>query len=85
MRTLLWFRRDLRLSDHPALAAAADDDDDAEVLACFVLDPQREASSELSSVDDAHLSKGERPDAYPAPIVDHAAERAEALRRYHSI
>lgn len=57
MPTLLWFRRDLRLSDHPA----------------------------LSSVDDAHLSKGERPDAYPAPIVDDGAERAEALRRYHSI
>jgi deoxyribodipyrimidine photo-lyase len=43
MPTLLWFRRDLRLRDHPALTAAADDD--AEVLACFVLDPQLEASS----------------------------------------
>jgi deoxyribodipyrimidine photo-lyase len=40
---------------------------------------------ELRSVDDAHLSKGERSDAYPAPIVDHRAERAEALRRYQSI
>ena len=26
-----------------------------------------------------------RPDAYPAPIVDHAAERDEALRRYKSL
>jgi deoxyribodipyrimidine photo-lyase len=26
-----------------------------------------------------------RPDAYPAPIVDHAAEREEALRRYRSM
>jgi deoxyribodipyrimidine photo-lyase len=43
--TLLWFRRDLRLRDHPALIAAAADDDDAEVLACFVLDPQLQASS----------------------------------------
>jgi deoxyribodipyrimidine photo-lyase len=43
MPTLLWFRRDLRLRDHPALAAAAEDG--AEVLACFVLDPQLEASS----------------------------------------
>jgi deoxyribodipyrimidine photo-lyase len=42
MPTLLWFRRDLRLRDHPALAAAADN---AEVLACFVLDPRLEASS----------------------------------------
>ncbi|OBI37728.1 cryptochrome/photolyase family protein [Mycobacterium colombiense] len=40
---------------------------------------------ELRSADDAHLRKGERPDGYPAPIVDHAAERTEALRRYQSI
>ncbi|MDT5148178.1 MAG: deoxyribodipyrimidine photo-lyase [Mycobacterium sp.] len=44
MATLLWFRRDLRLRDHPALAAAAAD---GEVLACFVLDPRLEASSGL--------------------------------------
>jgi deoxyribodipyrimidine photo-lyase len=43
MSALLWFRRDLRLQDHPALAAAAADSD--EVLACFVLDPRLEASS----------------------------------------
>ena len=40
---------------------------------------------ELRSVDDAHLRNGERPQGYPAPIVDHGAERAEALRRYQSI
>lgn len=43
MPSLLWFRRDLRLSDLPALAAAVDQDRD--VLACFVLDPRLEASS----------------------------------------
>lgn len=43
MPVLLWFRRDLRLADHPALAAAAADGD--EVLACFVLDPRLEESS----------------------------------------
>src|ERR1700756_3311750 len=42
MPTLLWFRRDLRLGDHPAVMAAADG---AEVLACFVLDPRLVASS----------------------------------------
>lgn len=42
MPTLLWFRRDLRLQDHPALAAAADGED---VLACFILDPRLVASS----------------------------------------
>ncbi|WP_006242058.1 cryptochrome/photolyase family protein [Mycolicibacterium tusciae] len=43
MPALLWFRRDLRLHDLPALldAAAAD----GEVLACYVLDPRLEASS----------------------------------------
>src|ERR1700759_4513164 len=42
MPILLWFRRDLRLRDHPALSAAADN---GEVLACFVLDPRLESSS----------------------------------------
>src|SRR5271154_4518602 len=42
MSALLWFRRDLRLSAPPALAAASEND---EVLACFVLDPRLEASS----------------------------------------
>lgn len=36
---ILWFRRDLRLADHPALAAAAADAGDAGVLAVFVVDP----------------------------------------------
>jgi deoxyribodipyrimidine photo-lyase len=48
MPALLWFRRDLRLGDHPALVAAAaagEAADDDEVLACFVLDPRLEASS----------------------------------------
>ena len=43
MPALLWFRRDLRLRDLPPLLRAAADSDD--VLACFVLDPQLEASS----------------------------------------
>ncbi len=43
MPTVLWFRRDLRLGDLPALLDAASGDD--EVLACFVLDPRLEASS----------------------------------------
>ena len=42
---LLWFRRDLRLRDHPALASASDAARSDEVLACFVLDPRLEASS----------------------------------------
>src|SRR3954464_15071757 len=35
--TVMWFRRDLRLADHPALCAAAADGD---VVALFVDDPE---------------------------------------------
>ncbi len=38
---MLWFRRDLRLADHPALltAATADESTDVEVVPLFVVDP----------------------------------------------
>ncbi len=38
---LMWFRRDLRLSDNPALAAACEDG--GPVIPVFVLDPETEA------------------------------------------
>ena len=37
MTTLLWFRRDLRLADHPALTAALAEAD--AVVPLFVIDP----------------------------------------------
>ncbi|HYO86983.1 MAG TPA: deoxyribodipyrimidine photo-lyase [Dermatophilaceae bacterium] len=37
--TLLWFRRDLRLADLPALAAAHDAAGDGQILPVFVVDP----------------------------------------------
>ena len=37
---------------------------------------------ELADTADVHRLKAGRPADYPEPIVDHAAERAEALRRY---
>ncbi len=40
---------------------------------------------ELADVADVHSLTGERPAKYPAPIVDHRAERTEALRRYQRI
>ena len=43
MPTLLWFRRDLRLHDLPALLDAAKEDQ--EVLACYVLDPRLRATA----------------------------------------
>ncbi len=46
MPAVLWFRRDLRLSDLPALLAASESDGaDTEVLACYVLDPRLKASA----------------------------------------
>jgi len=39
--SLLWFRRDMRIGDHPALIAARDDaGPDGSVLPVFVLDPR---------------------------------------------
>lgn len=40
---------------------------------------------ELADVDDLHLKRGDRPPGYPDPIVDHGAERREALRRYQFV
>jgi deoxyribodipyrimidine photo-lyase len=40
---------------------------------------------ELAGVDDVRLTTGDRPPGYAKPIVDHSAERSEALRRYQSI
>jgi deoxyribodipyrimidine photo-lyase len=39
MPTVLWFRRDLRLADHPALLAAAQEADGGGVVPLFVFDP----------------------------------------------
>jgi deoxyribodipyrimidine photo-lyase len=41
--------------------------------------------SELADADDVTLSRGARPSGYPEPVVDHTAERSEALRRYQAI
>jgi deoxyribodipyrimidine photo-lyase len=40
---------------------------------------------ELAEVDDVHKLDGDRPAGYPEPIVDHAQERTEALRRYSAL
>ena len=39
MPSVLWFRRDLRLHDHPALLAAVEDADGTDTVALFVVDP----------------------------------------------
>ena len=37
-RSIIWFRRDLRISDHPALLAAISES--AEIVPVFILDPK---------------------------------------------
>jgi deoxyribodipyrimidine photo-lyase len=37
---------------------------------------------ELRDADDVHLRKGPRPQGYSLPVVDHGAERTEALHRF---
>lgn len=46
MTSILWFRRDLRLSDHPALVEASKDGD---VLPVFIFDPKQLAGNEVVS------------------------------------
>jgi deoxyribodipyrimidine photo-lyase len=41
--------------------------------------------SELADAKDVTLTKGDRPAGYPEPMVDHTAERGEALRRYQNM
>jgi deoxyribodipyrimidine photo-lyase len=83
MPTLLWFRRDLRLHDLPALLDAASGGD--EVLACYVLDPRLKASSgarrlqylydSLRELDDAldgrlYVTRGRAETRIPAVVKD---------------
>ncbi|MHC9297226.1 cryptochrome/photolyase family protein [Mycobacterium sp. LTG2003] len=61
MPTLLWFRRDLRCYDHPALLDAAEPD--GEVLACYVLDPRLAASSGARRLQYLHAALHELRDS----------------------
>ena len=67
MPTLLWFRRDLRLSDLPALSDAAHPD--GEVLACYVLDPRLHASSGARRLQFLHDSLRELRDALDGRLL----------------
>lgn len=83
MTTILWLRRDLRLHDHPALAAAVEAASDSTVLPVFVADPALLASSApartaalrdaLASVDRAYdgalVVRRGRPEVVIAALV----------------
>jgi deoxyribodipyrimidine photo-lyase len=47
MTSLMWFRRDLRMTDNPSLTAAAARGD---VVACFVLDPEQVTADGPTSI-----------------------------------
>ena len=60
MPSVIWFRRDLRLNDHPALNAAIDcafEDGDKNVVALFNIDPKvfDDAGNPLKAYQDASL------------------------------
>jgi deoxyribodipyrimidine photo-lyase len=42
-RSIIWFRRDLRISDHPALNAAIESAD--EIIPVFIVDPNQSKQS----------------------------------------
>ncbi|MDG4664926.1 deoxyribodipyrimidine photo-lyase [Mycobacterium sp. 236(2023)] len=67
MPAVLWFRRDLRLADHPALLAAAEAD--SEVLACYVLDPRLKSSAGARRLQYLHDSLRELRDALDGRLL----------------
>jgi deoxyribodipyrimidine photo-lyase len=81
--TVLWFRRDLRLLDHPALHAAAEQAAGGRVLPLFVLDPRllrgagaarttyllRSLAALRAATDGALVVRRGRPEAVLARVV----------------
>ncbi|MEO7129995.1 MAG: deoxyribodipyrimidine photo-lyase, partial [Dermatophilaceae bacterium] len=76
MTTLLWFRRDLRLRDHPALAAAAAAGGD--VLPVFVLDPRLLAGG-AARTHRLHASLAALHEATGGALVLRHGDPAEAI------
>ena len=92
--SLLWYRRDLRLRDHPALLSAASavaDDDRGGVVPVFVVDPalwgpagpSRRAylSASLRALDDALSERGGRlvvRSGDPVEVIPRLAEEVSA-------
>lgn len=90
MTALVWFRRDLRLGDNPAWAAATSDHDD--VVAMFVLDPKLweagrphrapQLAAHLRALDQRLQDAGGRLAVHhgdPAEVVTAAAKNADEV------
>ena len=70
MPAMLWFRRDLRLSDLPPLLAAAEGDGaDGEVLGCYVLDPPLTTSAGPRRLQYLYDALGELRDALDGRLL----------------
>jgi len=89
---VLWFRRDLRLADHPAMVAAAGEGD--QVLPLFVVDPRLQRTSGaprlaflarcLADLDDATGGRLVVRRGVPATVVARVAKEVEAAGVYVS-
>ena len=82
MPAVLWFRRDLRLADLPALLAAAEGD--GEVVACYVLDPRLRSTSgprRLQYLYDALGDLRDRLDGRLLVTQGHPAQRIPLLAK----
>ena len=83
MTAIVWFRKDLRLADNPAWAAASVHE---EVLPLFVVDPNlwrpteyrtRQLAAELHALDSALRERGGRLHVVAGPAADAVAAVAE--------
>ena len=87
MTSVMWFRRDLRLADNPALLAAVSDAGDARVVPLFVLDPSltRPAGPSRSAYLAASLTDlGSRVGGLQLRRGDPAQEVVDVARAAHA-
>jgi deoxyribodipyrimidine photo-lyase len=75
-RTVMWFRRDLRLGDHPALAEAATT---GEVLPLFVVDPQLWGTAGVPRRDHLRRSLQALDEAIDGALVVRAGNPEQAV------
>ena len=78
---LFWFRRDLRLSDHPALVAAAEHAQDDGVLPVFIADDELLGPSGPTRVRFVSATLGALEQEIGAPLCLRAGNPAEVLVR----
>ena len=85
-RSIIWFRRDLRISDHPALNAAIAAGD--EIVPVFILDPKlNNASGEKRlayMVQSLHLLDASLGNSLHVMVGDQVEVLTELMKRYNA-